>query len=927
MTDNATLRALADAGVSDLARRPQPRPARHREPRGARRDDGGRRGDDEPVDLPGGDGQGRPPTTPSSRELAAAGTGRGRRLRDDDRRRPRRVRRPRPVHEAHRRGRRPGVDRGRPPARPRHRRDDRAGRGARRAPSTGRTCSSRSRPRSRACRPSPQVLGRGDQRQRHPHLLARPLPGRHGRLPRRARAGPGRRTGPVAIHSVASFFVSRVDTEVDRRLDAIGTTRGAQRAARARPAIANARLAYQAYEEVFATPRWQTLAAAGARPQRPLWASTGVKDPAYPDTMYVTELVAPRHGQHDAREDPRRDGRPRRDPRRHRHRRVRRGRSAVLDALDAPRHLLRRRRRPARGEGVEKFEKSWTSLLDGVRAELDKARDGVSGLLLGRGRGGRRRRDAAHVPDPRRRTGSPAGCSPRTTPSGARTPSPRPPSGCPGSACRGPRDRSSVRSRRCADELREAGLTRVVLCGMGGSSLAPEVICATAGVDLVVLDSSDPDVVRRAIRDLRLDRRRRVEQVRVHGRDRHPAARLRGTPSATPASTRRRHIVVVTDPGSPLDGQARAAGYRVVNADPDVGGRYSALTAFGLVPSGLAGADIEALLDDAEAVADLLAADDEANPALRLGAALGGTAPAARQARPRRRRHREPRASPPGPSSSSPSPPARTAPASSRSSASGPEPAHTYDDATVVRLLATDADDDRRRHAGRRRPWTSPARSAPSSSCGRRRPRSPAGCSGSTRSTSPTSRAPRPRRASLLEGSGSTRGRAGVHRRRRRGPGAAVGRTAGSVTPRPSAPPSSALLGQLDPEHGYIAVMAYLDREADARPRATSPATCSSGPAGRPPSAGARASSTRPASTTRAAPRPGVYLQVTGRPARRTSPSPAATSPSASSSPPRPAATPRSSPTTAGPSCGCTSPTTTPGSPRSAPRSAAGRAR
>ena len=86
-------------------------------------------------------------------------------------------------------------------------------------------------------------------------------------------------------------------------------------------------------------------------------------------------------------------------------------------------------------------------------------------------------------------------------------------------------------------------------------------------------------------------------------------------------------IVIVTDPGSPLDQQSREAGYRVVNADPDVGGRYSALTAFGLVPSGLAGADIGRLLDEAEAVSDLLADDDEANPGLRLGAAMAGTEP------------------------------------------------------------------------------------------------------------------------------------------------------------------------------------------------------------------------------------------------------------------------------------------------------------
>jgi transaldolase len=94
-----------------------------------------------------------------------------------------------------------------------------------------------------------------------------------------------------AIGSVASFFVSRVDTEIDSRLDKIGTSEAA--GLRGRAAIANARLAYQHYEKVLATPRWAALHAAGARPQRPLWASTSVKDPAYPDTRYVTDLVAP----------------------------------------------------------------------------------------------------------------------------------------------------------------------------------------------------------------------------------------------------------------------------------------------------------------------------------------------------------------------------------------------------------------------------------------------------------------------------------------------------------------------------------------------------------------------------------------------------------------------------------------------------------
>ena len=180
--------------------------------------------------------------------------------------------------------------------------------------------------------------------------------------------------------------------------------------------------------------------------------------------------------------------------------------------------------------------------------------------------------------------------------------------------------------RALRDEVISRGLTRVVLCGMGGSSLAPEVICATAGVPLLALDSSDPDVVREAFVDLantvavissksgstvETDSQRRAFEQAFRDAGLDPTL----------------HMVVVTDPGSPLDAEARAGGFRVVNADPNVGGRYSALTAFGLVPSGLAGVDIEQLLDDAESVADLLASDDDANPGLRLGAAMGGTQP------------------------------------------------------------------------------------------------------------------------------------------------------------------------------------------------------------------------------------------------------------------------------------------------------------
>lgn len=176
------------------------------------------------------------------------------------------------------------------------------------------------------------------------------------------------------------------------------------------------------------------------------------------------------------------------------------------------------------------------------------------------------------------------------------------------------------------DELAGKGVTRVVLAGMGGSSLAPEVISQTAGIDVTILDSTSPGQVLAAIdagladavlvvssksgSTVETDSQRRTFEAAFRDVGIDPVER----------------IVVVTDPGSPLDESARAAGYRVFNADPNVGGRYSALTAFGLVPSGLAGVDIAELLDEAEATLLQVAIDSPENPALLLGAAIAGSA-------------------------------------------------------------------------------------------------------------------------------------------------------------------------------------------------------------------------------------------------------------------------------------------------------------
>ena len=172
------------------------------------------------------------------------------------------------------------------------------------------------------------------------------------------------------IGSVASFFVSRVDAAVDKALTEVGTDDAL--ALRGKAAIANARLAYAAYEEVFATDRWKALAAAGAKPQRPLWASTGVKDPSYRDTLYVDELVAPGvvntmpQGTLDAFAD---------------HGLVvgdtvsgtAEASAATIAAIEAQGISMDEVTRQLEDEGVHKFEVSWDELLTTTKAGLDDA--------------------------------------------------------------------------------------------------------------------------------------------------------------------------------------------------------------------------------------------------------------------------------------------------------------------------------------------------------------------------------------------------------------------------------------------------------------------------------------------------------------------------------------------------------------------------
>ena len=218
-----------------------------------------------------------------------------------------------------------------------------------------------------------ETIANGHQRQRHADLQPRALPGGHGRLPRRPReaAWPRAARPSTASHSVASFFVSRVDTEIDKRLD----EPGARRLAQGKAGIANAQLAYQAYEEVFSSDRWRALEAKGAVPQRPLWASTGVKNPEYCDTMYISELIAPGT----VNTMPEKTMHGLRRPRHARARRCRRATTtprAVMQAVADAGVDLDDVFRVLEDEGVQKFVDSWDELTD--RSQRARGQEGLS---------------------------------------------------------------------------------------------------------------------------------------------------------------------------------------------------------------------------------------------------------------------------------------------------------------------------------------------------------------------------------------------------------------------------------------------------------------------------------------------------------------------------------------------------------------------
>src|ERR671923_84052 len=418
--------------------------------------------------------------------------------------------------------------------------------------------------------------------------------------------------------SVASFFVSRVDTEVDKRLAAAGNTE-----LQGRAGLANARAAYLAFQRVFEGERFAALREAGCPVQRPLWASTGVKNPQYPETKYVETLIAPDtvntmpmptlHACAEQLEVT--PGTAEQDP------------SAELEALadagidmfDVTDTLLR--------EGIDKFIVPYDALVESIESTRE-------GIVMGRPPTIR-----SSIPDDlepplveRTKQAEADGVAKRIWQKDESL------WGGPGVPEIGDRLgwlTISEKMMEHAGELREfaagcrsSGLTDAVLLGMGGSSLGPEVIRRSYGqipdgMRLHVLDSTDPGAVLEVERNVDLETTLFIVSSKSGGTV-ETLSHMRYFFER--AGRDGSHFVAVTDPGSPLVDLAHERGFRhVFENDPEIGGRYSVLSYFGLVPAALAGVNVEAMLHRAQ-VAEQNCAGFETgvgNSGLWLGVAMG----------------------------------------------------------------------------------------------------------------------------------------------------------------------------------------------------------------------------------------------------------------------------------------------------------------
>jgi transaldolase/glucose-6-phosphate isomerase len=435
-------------------------------------------------------------------------------------------------------------------------------------------------------------------------------------LERRLEAGES-----IDIRSVASFFVSRVDSEVDKRLEQSGNA-DLQGIA----AIANARAAYMRFKEIFEGDRFAKLRDAGAAVQRPLWASTGVKNPHYPDTKYVDSLVAPHtvntmpmptllavaeRGEitgATADQDPSDE--------------LRKLADAGIDMDDVTDKLLR--------EGIDTFVKSLDGLLDGVEQVREaivigrpatiksSISDDLEPALAEKGREAKAENVAQRVWRKDDTLWGEAGAPEIADRLGWLTISEA-------------MLEEAADLESWADEVKRDGLTDCALLGMGGSSLGPEVIRRSFGplehgLRLHVLDSTDAGAVAELERTVDLAKTLFLVSSKSGGtietlsHFRHFFEKTGGNGS---------QFVAITDPGSPLEKLAGERGFRRVFAnDPDIGGRYSVMSYFGIVPAVLMGVNIRGLINRCQVAEQNCTNYDSssANSGLWLGIAMGALA-------------------------------------------------------------------------------------------------------------------------------------------------------------------------------------------------------------------------------------------------------------------------------------------------------------
>ena len=442
------------------------------------------------------------------------------------------------------------------------------------------------------------------------------------------------------VASVASFFISRVDVLVDKLLDEkIAAVpewdqemKAKLTALKGKAAIANGKLAYEIFKRISSEPDWQGLKSKGARPQRVLWASTSTKNPAYPDTYYADNLI----GADTVDTMPPVTLRAFRD-----HGKA----AATLDAGYDEAHKTMDDLRDAgismdqvwqklQDDGVGLFADSFKSLLntvDGKRTAL-RAQGHASGIDIAHGYVDElvKMKAASRVwsHDASLWTAAPEHIKVINNRLGWL------------SVADTMQKRIPDLTAFCED-VRASGLTDAVVLGMGGSSLAPDLFrlvfgqqgAASTSLRLHVLDTTDPTTVRDLEKQLDLAKTLFIvssksgSTVEVNSFYKYFRAKV----DVFAADSAGQHFAAITDDGTSLQTLAAAEGFRKVFVNPgDIGGRYSALSYFGLVPAALAGIDVSKLLERATQMAQWCKSDSVINPGVWLGAQLGGMALAGR---------------------------------------------------------------------------------------------------------------------------------------------------------------------------------------------------------------------------------------------------------------------------------------------------------